>query len=55
MSNVPFWGPDFAMLEAEDPEIAGILLSELDRTAYFTALRERYTVKIDKAALEAKE
>lgn len=31
MSNVPFWGPDFAMLEAEDPEIAGILLSELDR------------------------
>lgn len=33
----------------------GRLLSELDRTAYFTALRERYTVKIDKAALEAKE
>jgi glycine hydroxymethyltransferase len=31
MSNVPFWGPDFAQLEAEDPEIAGILLSELDR------------------------
>jgi glycine hydroxymethyltransferase len=31
MSNVPFWGPDFARLEAEDPEIAGILLSELDR------------------------
>ncbi len=31
MTNVPFWGPDFAMLEAEDPEIAGILLSELDR------------------------
>jgi glycine hydroxymethyltransferase len=31
MSRVPFWGPDFAMLEAEDPEIAGILLSELDR------------------------
>ena len=31
MSTVPFWGPDFAQLEAEDPEIAGILLSELDR------------------------
>ena len=31
MSNVPFWGPDFAQLEAEDPEIAGILLSELAR------------------------
>jgi len=31
MSNVPFWGPDFGQLEAEDPEIAGILLSELDR------------------------
>ena len=31
MSNVPFWGPDFAQLEAEDPEIAGILLGELDR------------------------
>ena len=31
MTNVPFWGPDFATLQAEDPEIAGILLSELDR------------------------
>jgi len=31
MTNVPFWGPDFGQLEAEDPEIAGILLSELDR------------------------
>ena len=26
-----FWGPDFGELEAEDPEIAGILLSELER------------------------
>ena len=26
-----FWGPDFGELEAEDPEIAGILLSELVR------------------------
>ena len=31
MSDAPFWGPDFGQLEAEDPEIAGILLSELDR------------------------
>ena len=31
MTTVPFWGPDFAELEQEDPEIAGILLSELDR------------------------
>ncbi|MBU2661959.1 serine hydroxymethyltransferase [Actinoplanes bogorensis] len=26
-----FWGPDFAALEAGDPEIAGVLLAELDR------------------------
>jgi len=26
-----FWGPDFDALQHEDPEIAGILLSELDR------------------------
>jgi glycine hydroxymethyltransferase len=26
-----FWGPDFAELEAEDPEIAGIVLGELER------------------------
>ena len=31
MGESPFWGPDFEMLEAEDPQIAGILLSELDR------------------------
>ena len=31
MSDVPFWGPDFAALQAEDPEIAGVLLDELDR------------------------
>jgi glycine hydroxymethyltransferase len=29
--HVTFWGPDFDELEAEDPEIAGILLSELER------------------------
>lgn len=29
--DTPFWGPDFDQLQAEDPEIAGILLSELDR------------------------
>ena len=26
-----FWGPDFSELEAEDPEIAGVILSELAR------------------------
>ena len=26
-----FWGPDFGMLERVDPEIAGVLLSELER------------------------
>jgi glycine hydroxymethyltransferase len=29
--QVPFWGPDFQALDEQDPEIAGILLSELDR------------------------
>jgi glycine hydroxymethyltransferase len=28
---VPFWGPDFAELRDEDPEIADVLLAELDR------------------------
>lgn len=32
MTTVPFWGPDFAMLADEDPDIANILLSELERT-----------------------
>jgi glycine hydroxymethyltransferase len=31
MSDVPFWGPDFAALQAEDPEIAAVVLGELDR------------------------
>ena len=30
-TTVPFWGPDFGALQAEDPEIASILLDELDR------------------------
>ncbi|MEZ5114744.1 MAG: serine hydroxymethyltransferase [Candidatus Nanopelagicales bacterium] len=30
-SDVPFWGPDFAALAAEDPEIADVILGELDR------------------------
>ena len=30
-SDVPFWGPDFAALEQQDPEIAGIVLGELER------------------------
>lgn len=31
LTQPPFWGPDFGQLAAEDPEIAGIILSELDR------------------------
>jgi glycine hydroxymethyltransferase len=27
----PFWGPDFAALQQQDPEIAGVVLGELDR------------------------
>ncbi len=29
--TTPFWGPDFDALQAEDPEIAGVVLGELDR------------------------
>jgi glycine hydroxymethyltransferase len=29
--TTPFWGPDFAALQAEDPDIANIIMSELDR------------------------
>jgi glycine hydroxymethyltransferase len=29
--TTPFWGPDFDALAAEDPEIADVLLGELDR------------------------
>jgi glycine hydroxymethyltransferase len=31
MSTTPFWGPDFDQLQALDPQIADILLRELDR------------------------
>ena len=31
MSETPFWGPDFAELEATDPEIADVVLGELGR------------------------
>jgi glycine hydroxymethyltransferase len=31
MTDAPFWGPDFAALQAEDPEIAAVVLGELDR------------------------
>jgi glycine hydroxymethyltransferase len=31
MSDVPFWGPDFAALQEQDPEIAAVVLGELDR------------------------
>ena len=29
--TTPFWGPDFDALQQTDPEIAGVVLSELDR------------------------
>jgi glycine hydroxymethyltransferase len=29
--NTPFWGPDFHALQVEDPEIASVVLDELDR------------------------
>ncbi|MCA1682683.1 MAG: threonylcarbamoyl-AMP synthase [Actinobacteria bacterium] len=29
--STPFWGPDFAALQQEDPEIADVVLGELDR------------------------
>jgi glycine hydroxymethyltransferase len=29
--NTPFWGPDFASLASTDPEIADVVLGELDR------------------------
>ena len=29
--STPFWGPDFDALQREDPEIAGVVLGELDR------------------------
>ena len=31
MDSTPFWGPDFDQLAAEDPQIAGIILDELER------------------------
>jgi glycine hydroxymethyltransferase len=30
-AQTPFWGPDFDQLQSQDPEIAGVLLGELDR------------------------
>src|SRR3712207_9572554 len=30
-SAEPFWGPDFAALAQQDPEIADVVLGELDR------------------------
>ncbi|MHA6796145.1 serine hydroxymethyltransferase [Pseudonocardia bannensis] len=29
--STPFWGPDFDALQQQDPEIAGVVLNELDR------------------------
>jgi glycine hydroxymethyltransferase len=31
MTSTPFWGPDFDALQAEDPEIAAVVLDELTR------------------------
>jgi len=31
MADTPFWGPDFDELQEQDPEIAGLILSELER------------------------
>jgi len=31
MSSSTFWGPDFDVLAAEDPQIAGVVLAELER------------------------
>jgi glycine hydroxymethyltransferase len=31
MTSTPFWGPDFQALQTEDPEIAGVVLDELER------------------------
>jgi glycine hydroxymethyltransferase len=31
MTSTPYWGPDFDRLQAEDPEIAGVVLDELNR------------------------
>ena len=31
MTTTPFWGPDFDALAAEDPEIATVILAELER------------------------
>jgi glycine hydroxymethyltransferase len=33
MSTTPFWGPDFDALAAEDPQIAGVVLAELELIA----------------------
>src|SRR6266576_5972212 len=30
-ADVPFWGPDFAELQQTDPEIADVVLGELER------------------------
>jgi glycine hydroxymethyltransferase len=30
-ATTPFWGPDFSALQSEDPDIAGVILDEVDR------------------------
>jgi glycine hydroxymethyltransferase len=31
MTNTPYWGPNFRQLQQDDPEIAGVLIDELER------------------------
>jgi len=31
MTSAPYWGPDFGQLQRNDPEIAAVILAELDR------------------------
>jgi glycine hydroxymethyltransferase len=31
MTSAPYWGPDFGQLQRQDPEIAGVILAELER------------------------
>ncbi|HVQ17683.1 MAG TPA: serine hydroxymethyltransferase [Actinomycetes bacterium] len=31
MTSTPYWGPDFAQLQVQDPEIAAVVLDELER------------------------
>ncbi len=53
MSDTPFYGPDFDLLSQQDPDIAGILLSELKRqqTTLQLIASENFTSRAVLAAL----